>query len=57
MLNEIRQLNTFHSSGDLLLYGAAELDYATNCKIFKNMTSLTKLTDCDVIAPTAIGTS
>ena len=34
MLNEITQLSTFHISGDLLLYGAVELDYATNCKIF-----------------------
>ena len=34
MLNEIRQLSTFHILGDLLLYGAAQLDYATNCKIF-----------------------
>ena len=34
MLNEIRQLSTFHISGDLLLYGAVELDYANNCKIF-----------------------
>ena len=34
MLNEIRQLITFHISGDLLLYGAVELDYATNCKVF-----------------------
>ena len=34
MLSDIRQLNTFHISGDLLLYGAVELDYATNCKIF-----------------------
>ena len=33
MLNEIRQLSTFHISGDLLLYGAVELDYATKCKI------------------------
>ena len=34
MLNEIRQLRTFYISGDLLLYGAVELDYPTNCKIF-----------------------
>ena len=34
MLNDIRQLCTFHISGDLLLYGAVELDYATNCKLF-----------------------
>ena len=33
MLNNIRQLSTFHISGDLLLYGAVELDYVTNCKI------------------------
>ena len=33
MLHEIRQLNIFHVSGDLLLYGAAELDYVTNCEI------------------------
>ena len=32
MLNDIRQLCTFHISGDLLLYRAVELDYATNCK-------------------------
>ena len=25
---------TFHISGNLLLYGAVELDYATNCKLF-----------------------
>ena len=34
MLNDIRQLCTFHISGNLLLYGAVELDYATNCKLF-----------------------
>ena len=34
MLNEISQLSTFHISGDLLLYGAVELDYATNYKLF-----------------------
>ena len=34
MLNDIRHLGTFHFSGNLLLYGAAELDYATNCKLF-----------------------
>ena len=34
MLNEIRQLSIFHISGDLLLYGAVEIDFATNCKIF-----------------------
>ena len=34
MLNDIRQLCTFHISGDLLLYGAVELDYAPNCKLF-----------------------
>ena len=34
MLHEIRQLSIFHISGDLLLYSAVELDYATNCKIF-----------------------
>ena len=34
MLNEIKQLNTFHISGDLLVYGAAEVDYVTNCKLF-----------------------
>ena len=34
MLNDIRQLCTFHISSDLLLYGAVELDYATNCKLF-----------------------
>ena len=34
MLNDIRQLCTLHISGDLLLYGAVELDYATNCKLF-----------------------
>ena len=28
MLNEIRQLNTFQISGDLSLYGAAELNYS-----------------------------
>ena len=32
--NDIRQLCTFHISGNLLLYGAVELDYATNCKLF-----------------------
>ena len=34
MLNDIRQLCTFHISGNLLLYGAVELDYATSCKLF-----------------------
>ena len=34
ILNDIRQLCTFHISCDLLLYGAVELDYATNCKSF-----------------------
>ena len=34
MLNDIRQLCTFHISGDLLLYEAVELDYVTNCKLF-----------------------
>ena len=34
MLNEISQLNTFLISGDLLLYGEAELEYVTNCKLF-----------------------
>ena len=34
MLNDIRQLCTFHIPGALLLYGAVELDYATNCKLF-----------------------
>ena len=34
MLNDIIQLCTFHISGDLLLYGAVELDNATNCKLF-----------------------
>ena len=34
ILNDIRQLCTFHISGNLLLYGAVELDYATNCKLF-----------------------
>ena len=34
MLYEIRQLNTFHISGELLLCGAVEHVYVTNCKLF-----------------------
>ena len=45
MLNEIRQWNTVHMSGDLLLYGAAELDYATNCKIFHAVHNFINKTD------------
>ena len=61
MLNDIRQLCTFHISGNLLLYGAVELDYATNCKLLMlSMIILMKLVDCDSISPfhiTAIDTS
>ena len=35
MLHEIRQLNIFHISGDLLLYGAAERDHVINCEIYE----------------------